>query len=247
VLPSSKTQPPEPTPRVRVATNNANVPQDYKWLETVLETLARNRALSLKCTDTATGKGFVPVFFVLGACPNIFCGMQAVMYSVSGDGEIDFWWVKPSKSESGGHTGVEANTLNRHAKGPYKNDPGRSKPFYKPLADLFHQGQAVEGLRFGIEKAGSEMASRAFLEQASGGAATRQYMHMVWQEDWTSNPFARTKYVKGKIVYQKDPEALQFFARQYSIVNGAVSISDYEENPFCSVLPNEDIKDLVDC
>merc|ERR1719502_2044160 len=27
-----------------------------------------------------------------------------------------------------------------------------------------------------------------------------------WQEDWTSNPFARSKYIKGKIVYQKHPQ-----------------------------------------
>lgn len=224
---------------------NGNMPQDYKWLESILESIALNRAGTLGCKDVSNGKGFVPVFFVLGACPNIFCGMQAVMYSVGSDGDVDFWWVKPGKSDSSsGHVGVEENTLSRHFKGPYKNDPGRSKPFYKPLADLFKQEQQVGDLRFGIEQGGSGSRSRAFLEQASGGQSTRQYMHLVWQEDWTSNPFSRSKYIKGKIVYQKDPEALTFYSREYVILNGAITVSAEEEPPFCSVLPGEDIKDL---
>mmetsp|Transcript_10105 Transcript_10105/g.19504 ORF Transcript_10105/g.19504 Transcript_10105/m.19504 type:complete len:439 (+) Transcript_10105:83-1399(+) len=217
---------------------NNNLPQDYRWLEAVLESLARNQAASLECTDTATGKVFVPVFFVLGACPNLFCGMQVVMYSVSGDGEVDFWWVKPRQ----GATAVEPNTLSRHAKGPYKNDPGRSKPFYKPLADLFVQEQIVGSTRFGIEKAAE--FSRAFLEQVSESGVSRQYISLIWQEDWSSNPFTSRKYIKGKIVYQKDPQSLEFFARQYSIVNGSMSILDYEDKPFGSVLPRDDIKEL---
>jgi len=217
---------------------NSNSPQDYRWLEAVLESLARNQAASLGCTDTATGKGFIPVFFVLGACPNLFCGMQVVMYSVSGDGEVDFWWVKPRQ----GAVAVEPNTLSRHAKGPYKNDPGRSKPFYKPLADLFIQEQIIGGTRFGIEQA--DTFSRAFLEQASDSGVTRQYISLIWQEDWSSNPFTSRKYIKGKIVYQKDPQSLEFFARQYSIVNGSFTIFEYEDKPFGSVLPGDDIKEL---
>mmetsp|Transcript_83739 Transcript_83739/g.186960 ORF Transcript_83739/g.186960 Transcript_83739/m.186960 type:complete len:458 (-) Transcript_83739:193-1566(-) len=230
-------------PRPRNYTNS-NMPQDYRWLESVLESIVKNKAAALGCKDLSNGKAFLPVFFVLGACPNMFCGMQAVMYSVGTDGEVDFWWVKPGKSDAAtGHVGVEENTLNRHAKGPYKNDPGRSKPFYKPLADLFKQEQVVGDVRFGIEQAASGAGARAFLEQASGG---RQYMHLVWQEDWTSNPFSRSKYIKGKIVYQKDPEALKFYARQYAILNGSITVSNEEEPPFLSLLPPEDVKDLKD-
>lgn len=228
----------KPWDRPVTASGNRNSPQDYRWLEAVLESLARNQAASLGCTDTATGKGFIPVFFVLGACPNLFCGMQVVMYSVSGDGEVDFWWVKPRQ----GAVAVEPNTLSRHAKGPYKNDPGRSKPFYKPLADLFVQEQSIGGTRFGIEKA--DAVSRAFLEQVSESGVTRQYISLIWQEDWSSNPFTSRKYIKGKIVYQKDPQSLEFSARQYSIVNGSMSILDYEDKPFRSVLPDDDIKEL---
>merc|ERR1712048_824922 len=183
---------------------------------------------------------------VIGACPNLFCAMQAVMYSVSGDGEVDFWWVKPAKNDTGSsYIGVEPNTLSRHAKGQFKNDPGRSKPFYKPLADLFQQeGQQKHGVRFGIEKVGSQPAARAFLEKESDEDGDRLHIHLVWQEEWTSNPFARSRYVKGKIVYQKDPQALQFYARQYSILNGSMTISDYEESSFTSVLPGDNIKEL---
>jgi len=231
----------------RRAYTNSNMPQDYLWLESVLESIARNQAAALDCRDTATGQVFVPVFLVLGACPNVFCGMQAIMYSVNMEGEVDFWWVKPGKSESAsGEAGVETSTLSRHAKGPHKNDPGRSKPFYKPLADLFRKEQVVGGFRFGIEQGEHGKSSRAFLEQtqASGGQPKRQYMHLVWQEDWTSNPFSRSKYIKGKIVYQKDPQTLQFHARQYHILNGTITVSHEEEPPFGSLLPGEEIKDL---
>merc|ERR1740138_2026258 len=87
---------------------NANVPRDYRWLEEVLTVLASNRAPSLGCIDTVTGENFSPLFFVCGACPNLFCGMQAVMYGVSTCGQVDFWWVKPSKDA--GERGVEAKT-----------------------------------------------------------------------------------------------------------------------------------------
>jgi len=217
---------------------NSNSPQDYRWLEAVLESLVHNQAASLGCTDTATGKDFIPVFFVLGACPNVFCGMQVVMYSVSGDGEVDFWWVKPCQ----GAIAVEPNTLSRHAKGAYKNDPGRSKPYYKPLADLFAQEQTIGGIRFGIEKA--DAFSRAFFEQVSGSGVTRHYVSHIWQEAWSSNPFKSQKYIKGKIVYQKDPQSLEFFARQFSIVNGSFTILESEDKPFGSVLPGENIKEL---
>lgn len=224
------------------STGNVNVPQDYAWIESTIECLVRNQASLLTCKDETTGKAFNPMFFVLGACPNLFCAMQAVMYSVSGDGEVDFWWVKPAKDG-----GLEQDTLCRHAKGPFKNDPGRSKQFYKPLADFFvHGGVKVGDMQFGIEKVGAQTAARAFLEPKAGVKDDRLYIHMVWQEDWTTNPFARSKFIKGKIVYQKDPDTMEFFARQYCILNGDINISDLEESPFTSLLPREDIKDLVD-
>mmetsp|Transcript_62126 Transcript_62126/g.133588 ORF Transcript_62126/g.133588 Transcript_62126/m.133588 type:complete len:238 (-) Transcript_62126:63-776(-) len=222
----------------------------------LLSSMASNRAASLGCIDTVTGQDAEPLFFVFGACPNMFCGMQAVMYSASALGEVDFWWVKPSRSPNQG--GVEAKTLNKNVKGPHKNDPGRSKPFYQPLADLFgkecgsgtrmqRQNVLKGGVRLGLErvKAGEEggrEAVRAYLEQE--GQISKVFLNLVWQEDWTSNPFARSKYIKGKIIYQKDPQALQFFARQYSIVDGIMTIAPTEDLPFESVVPGNEIKAL---
>lgn len=226
--------------------SNPNFPKDYLWLQEVLEPIVRNRARSLACVDTATGKGYDPVFFVVGACPNMFCGMQVVMYSVSREGErdVDFWWVKPSKTAS-----VERKTLNRNGRGPHKNDPGRSKPVYKPLADLFINGETKDGMRFGIEQIEPQPgcpALRAFIEKASQSGVGKYYIHFVWQEEWTANPFSRSKYIKGKIVYQKDPSKVEFHGRQYSITDGQMEISEIEEDFYDAVVPGEEIKQLLD-
>mmetsp|Transcript_63073 Transcript_63073/g.137039 ORF Transcript_63073/g.137039 Transcript_63073/m.137039 type:complete len:404 (+) Transcript_63073:95-1306(+) len=226
---------------------NTNTPQDYIWLRESLERLAANEAPMLGAVDHDTAKSFTPLFFVIGACPNALCGMQAVMYCVSADSSVDFWWVKPSKSDP---SRLEPETLSRHSKGVHKNDPGRSRQFYKPLADIFEQGEIREGWRFGIVNAkpiqkGAE-AKRAYLEREVQGhrKGYRLYVHLMWQEDWTSNPLARSKYIKGRIVYQRNVGARQFFSRQYEIHDGVVFISEYEESPFSAALPTEEVKRL---
>merc|ERR1712137_1507440 len=83
------------------------------------------------------GASFTPLFFVIGACPSGFAGMQAVMYSASEKNEVDFWWVKPMKKSP---DEIEKQTLNRNAHGPNKNDPGYSKKFLAPL-EIFQEGQ----------------------------------------------------------------------------------------------------------
>jgi len=250
---------------------NTNRPGDYKWLEGVLRALAKNQANSLGSVDMLTGKCYTPLFFVIGSCPNYFAGMQAVVYCVSTDGEVDFWWVKPSKTaNSDGATEVEHKTLSRHCKGQYKNDPGASRKFYKPLADYFDcevKGGTPPpcGVTFGIEMVRpfsmSEEsmdvvmspsktvrgAKRAFIDQnMKGGQVQRLYINMVWQEDWTSNPLSSSKYIKGKIVYQKDPETLKFFSRQYNILNGSFTILDDEDASYDTILPRDDVKDLYE-
>mmetsp|Transcript_57124 Transcript_57124/g.105636 ORF Transcript_57124/g.105636 Transcript_57124/m.105636 type:complete len:417 (+) Transcript_57124:73-1323(+) len=217
---------------------NTNMPQDYKWLSSVLEDVTGNRADSLGCSNLATGKLFIPLFFVMGGCPNMWAGMQVIMYAMSGDGEVDFWWVKPTKQGD-----LERNTLNRHARGQHKNDPNRSRPFYQPIADIFQQGSVVNGRRFGIETV--EKARRAYFEQDCDGKVERMYVSLVWQEDWTSNPFARSKFIKGKIVYQKDLNATCFHSRQYAITNNVFSISEIEDESFTDVIPPEAIKLLL--
>lgn len=222
---------------------NTNTPGDYIWLQEILWTVVRNEAHALGVADTATGKPFTPIFFVLGSCPSTYCSMQAVMYSVSKDLDIDFWWVKPQKLEV---ARLEPNTLSHNTIGPYKNDPGRSKHLYKTFADMFSQrfgGQS--GMYFGIEritnKAG-QFTFRAYLEQKQHGS--KMYLYMVWQEDWTSNPFSTNPYIKGKIVYQKNLKAFEFFSRQYCLQNGSIFISEVEERPFKTILPSKEIKEL---
>mmetsp|Transcript_86918 Transcript_86918/g.156567 ORF Transcript_86918/g.156567 Transcript_86918/m.156567 type:complete len:397 (-) Transcript_86918:73-1263(-) len=222
---------------------NANLPQDFLWLEVPLRRIAQNASF-IDVRNLATGEAFEPLFFVLGACPNTFCGMQAVMYSAGASGALDFWWVKPAKNDS---TKLESNTLCRHGKGPHKNDPGRSKPFYQPIADLFtDKATNVGGLNFGVAQVDTPAGKRprAFVERASAGDGFKLWLTMVWQEEWTTNPFSRSKYIKGKLVYQKDPEDDMFYSRPYSILNGAMAISDAEDEPFMSAIPGIEIKFL---
>eukprot|EP00927_Polykrikos_kofoidii_P086882 TRINITY_DN9867_c0_g1_i1.p1 TRINITY_DN9867_c0_g1~~TRINITY_DN9867_c0_g1_i1.p1 ORF type:complete len:321 (+),score=33.82 TRINITY_DN9867_c0_g1_i1:307-1269(+) len=176
---------------------NVNRPQDYVWLRDALTALARNEARTFGCTDLASGSSFEPIFFVIGACPNVLCGMQAVVYCVCPEARVDFWWVKPSKTAP---TELEEATLNRHSKGPHKNDPGRSRQFYKPLADVFENGEVRQGWRFGIQQVQSNkgtQARRAYLQSETGKSSPRLYVHLFWQEDWTTNPLARSKYIKA--------------------------------------------------
>mmetsp|Transcript_103008 Transcript_103008/g.297887 ORF Transcript_103008/g.297887 Transcript_103008/m.297887 type:complete len:424 (-) Transcript_103008:129-1400(-) len=237
----------------RIPTSNPNVPRDYAWLEETLKALSSQEHRGLGCRDAQLGTAFSPIFFVIGGCPNLLCGMQAVMYCVADDGEVDFWWVKPTKAAGpDGAAGLELDraTLSRHTKGPHKNDPGRSKPFYKPLADLFAKNAPdKDGIKFGIEQvktASGARGPRAFLEQEFDGKPLRMYLLSIWQEDWPANPFARSKYIKGKLVYQKDPEANCYYTRQYSIVNGRLTTANVEDLPFSCVIPGDDIKDLRD-
>eukprot|EP00927_Polykrikos_kofoidii_P086884 TRINITY_DN9867_c0_g2_i1.p1 TRINITY_DN9867_c0_g2~~TRINITY_DN9867_c0_g2_i1.p1 ORF type:complete len:388 (+),score=64.06 TRINITY_DN9867_c0_g2_i1:335-1498(+) len=222
---------------------NMNRPQDYFWLRSMLLAVAENEASALDCSDIATGSRYTPLFFVMGACPNVLCGMQAVVYCVCLEGHVDFWWVKPSKAKP---TELEKATLNRHSKGPHKNDPGRSRQFYKPLADVFEDGELRQGWRFGIEKVLSdrgEEAHRAYI-QSEDNISQRLYVQVFWQEDWSMSPFSRSKYIKGKVVYQKIVSACQYFSRQYEIHDGVITISKFEEPPFTDVLLRDDLKQL---
>lgn len=228
-----------------VTSSNINRPVDYAWLEGTLDKLARNEGASLGCKDTSTGKVFFPIFVLAGSCPNTWCGMQAVLYCVSSDNDVDFWWVKPEKSGGGKSTSIEKNTLSRQAKGPHKNDPGRSKSFLKPLADLFQNGQKLaDGTRFGIERTGSEStgkAMRAFIEHQS----EKSHMVLIWQEDWGNNPFTGRSYIKGKMMYQKDLNPSEFHSRPYAIVNNDLKVSVHEDPPWEGVIPGDHIKELL--
>jgi len=246
--PSKKNQP-VLDGRTRIKTTNSNAPSHYYWLEAPLRSIATNRAVELGAKDAQTQKAFTPLFFVIGGCPNYFCGMQVIAYFISseGDPEVDFWWVKPKK---GAEAEMEYATLCRQSKGQHKNDPGRSKPFYKPLADMFSEGHVdKDGRRYAIEAPPGETSRRAFIEEncpSKPKARDKLWLHLVWQEDWTSNPLARSKYIRGKIVYQRDHKDIEFYAREYTIRDGVFSFSAYEDQAFDTMLPDDSIKELYD-
>lgn len=220
---------------------NKNIPLLYIWLEAPLANLAGNTAAGLGCKN-ADEKAVTPIFFIIGACPNVLCGsMQAVMFSADKERKVHFWWVKPKSGEEE----VETATLCENGKGPHKNDPGRSRPFLQPLAELFESKAAVGGWHFGLDhvtlSSGSSV-TRAYVQQAIEGAQ-RLYLHIFWQEDWTSCPLAYHRYIKGKLVYQKDPEKLEFWLRQYQIDDGHAHIAEFEEGPIETILPGKILPD----
>lgn len=236
---------------------NKNMPSEYSWLSELLEMIVKNETFGVGSLDRSNthAQSTSPLFVVCGACPSSFAPMQAILYSAVGKGteSIDFWWIKPVK----GHPELfEQMTLSRWAKGPHKNDPGRSKPIYKPLGDLFignGNTKVQQDYRFGIEySAPSQECStplqRAFIEDPRGSPPARYYLYFVWQEEWTSNPLASNKFIKGKIAYQREPhrglEAV-IFLREYCILNGRMELAEADEpTPPGTILPNTALKEL---
>ena len=89
------------------------------------------------------------------------------------------------------------------------------------------------GVRFGLAEAAGR--TRAFVEDARGG---RRYLCLVWQEDW-SNPLARNKFIAGKLVYQAEPGAMEYYACPYRIDNETFSMSPGREHAVGSPLPED--------
>jgi len=201
---------------------------------------------SLDIRNVSTGAKHCPVFLMMGGCPNKMCGMQVRMFVTDDRGHVDFWWVKPQKSNP---SNLDEETLKLHGQGRHKNNPGISKPFYQSLADLFKQGSIIGDWRFGLDVVGvgSGVSTwRAFIEHVTKNPAEKLYVYFLWEEDWTSDPFAPSKYIRGKIVYQKDLKYPVFYSRQYEIHDGKAIISNYEEPSTKSVIPDDDLKGLWD-
>ena len=244
---------------------NKNRVHDFEWLSQLLTSVVENRAD--RTEDVASRVAGTPLFVVAGACPNPFCGMQAVMYvRMHGAAQrLDFWWVKP---EARNPRALEAQTLRRHAKGAHKNDPGRSREVYAKFADLFDvddggvttrarsnshtalssaRSNKAGGGKLGFDVGEVDGKERAYIEQLATGE--RYWLYLIWQEDWTTNPFARSKYVKGQIVYQKDPNTAAYYARPFAYRDGVLSVpADARlEEAVPTVLPPDRIKlNLVD-
>ena len=216
---------------------NRNRPAHYGWLRSLLEEIAGGRAPAVR--DLATGASGTPLLVVAGACPSVLAGMQAVVYAAM-PSCVDFWWVKPSLLSP---AELEPQTLHRHAKGAHKNSPGGSKAVYAPIAELFMRGGEQNGLTFSVERPESGGgAARAKIECAASGCA--YYVHLIWQEDFTTNVFSRSKFIKGQIVYQRSAGDGAYFARPYKIEDGAVHVPPGPEHERAapSVLPGDALK-----
>lgn len=234
---------------------NKNRVSDYEWIAPLLLAIVQGRAEPVR--DLSTGVAGAPMFVVAGACPNPFCGMQAVMYSMMQTAPttaIDFWWIKPVSTRSSAPSTrappeLERATLQRHHRGEFKNDPGRSRALYAQFADLFSVGddkaatarssKAGGGLlRFEVRQLAPGRPRASIVDEASG---TRYWIYLIWQEDWTSNPLSRTKYIKGKLVYQREHDEARFYARPYAYRDGVLSVpsgADLEEEVPQSLPPD---------
>jgi hypothetical protein len=174
--------------------------------------------------------------------------MQAVIFSYVND-DVKFWWIKPTRAD---RKRLEKETLRLHDKGPFKNTAGRSKPLYAPLAAKFCTAPqafvppAQEEFTFGVDDSG-----RAYIDDTSQHGC-RMLVYLIWQESW-SNVLASSKYVRGKIFYEKGdvnggrvlPEEGMYFARQYEIRDGHwhIAMPDFEER-VPSLLPPDSFQEM---
>ena len=193
-------------------------------------------------TDLVTGTTGTPMFVMAGACPSVFAGMQAVVYTSMGTGSappaVDFWWLKPRADA----TALEEQTLNRHGKGNHKNDPGASKKVYAPIAALFGDGVGSSSaeIQFGLELT-AQGVWRATLRPRE--QEQNCYLLLVWQEAWTTNPLSRTKFIQGKLLYQKGPTATEYYACPYRIDDDAIAVHfEREELVGSDVIPTDAFK-----
>lgn len=300
--------------------SNRNTPSHYGWVRELLEQIARCEPPPVQDADVVCSYGD-PLFVVLGACPSIFAGMQAVMYSamppraplpprvptrrpsldaiLSGAGNshqtppsppphrspvvdvveedvrpsldellaaedddeaprtllrvpppapppapqepsalaprrpaVDFWWIKPQRECA---TALERCTLRRQNHGPHKNSPGHSAALYAPLAALLdEEAGANADILFGLERTvhGVWRATVRPREQSQCF-----YLLLVWQEAWTSNVLASTKFIEGKLLYQKSPNGTEYFSCPYRIENAEITVHFEREEVFTDVLP----------
>ena len=150
-------------------------------------------------------------------------------------------------------------TLSRHASGPHKNSPGRSKDVYAPLAALFNaeDTDGVATVKFGLERvvpadASSEPTSlpeaapavpwRATMRSVASPGVVR-YLVLVWQEAWSS-PISRSRWILGKLVYQRgSPPDSALYSAPYRIDGARLTVAlEYEEQLPTGVIPPDSFK-----
>ncbi|CAE7779720.1 unnamed protein product [Symbiodinium pilosum] len=220
----------------KLPARNKNRISHFHWLEEILSMIVENKCKGVSTCIESRRRG-TPLFVVAGVCPNSLCGMQAVMYCKF-DKDLDFWWVKPKAEKP---SQLERNTLDLHKEGKYRNASGKSRALYLPLAEKF-AGSKEGSFEFGVDELG-----RAFIDETTATGRCRMLLYLVWQENWSSF-FAYNKFIEGKLIYQRGkpwecPESqakstAPFFARQYRLEGGGLSIAGVEtEETVLSLLP----------
>lgn len=197
----------------------------WHWLEELVLAITDGAAAGL-AKDLVKQEAGTPLFVMAGSCPNAWAGMQAVLFCRVGTA-VDFWWIKPQVDDA---MKLERNTLDHHSQGQYKNVAERSKAAYGPLADVFSQGAAGDGISYGVTGCG-----RAFIDEEKDGCKSRMFVYLISEEDWSSF-FA---YMRGKVYYQKAingaPPApgtnTQFFARKYHLEDQAIKLAPLDVCP----------------
>jgi len=203
------------------STRNANKVSHFAWLAALLQDILQKKG-------TSNASIFTPLFVVAGACPNKIAPMQAMLYSATSDGAVEFWWLKPQKANS---QQLEENTLKLQNKGPHKNAPQSSKAVYAPLAEQFSTVVAGRNFQFRIE------SGKAILEEDTAQGKAYMQIYLVWQEEWSGLLTWGKKYMRGKICYKRDGKLC---ARQYRIDGSDLFLAprDQEEELQTSLPPD---------
>jgi len=232
--------------------DNPNRPSDYAWLSELLAPISQNTASkSVPVRRLEASDEMVPLFVVAGICPGRWAKMQAVMFAADAAGtDIDFWWIKPQKENK---LALETATLNLHTSGDHRNAPDSSKALYQPFADMFKPGanNGDEVVRFGMATVDVSAALgqrespcvRAYMDNKG----QRMWIVMFWQEESEASMFS-DRYIKGKIVYQRDPKLQIYFSRSYYLPeSNGIWISEVEDQCWTGEpLPDDCIKDIAD-
>lgn len=229
-------------------------PAQYDWTTALMEQIATGKANDAAVKD---GKPATPLFLIMGTCPSMLVPMQVLMMVQQGHAgsgaldfgvqavrpNLDFWWIKPTKDGKQ----LEPGYLTFQDQGKQKNAPGASRPVFQGIADLFQSSSnddanslAYDRYEWTVELVGG--TARAVVRNDASGEAL--YLYMVWIEDWTANPMASKKYVRGKLLYQLDPTAPVFYDRTFDVVDGQVRIAKFAGDPFGpSSMPSAKIKE----
>lgn len=216
----------------QVGSDNLNRPLMYTWTRSLIDQIARGDATRLA---TQVSKPATPLFIVMGACPSLVCGVQAMLYVAPDNGRdpndvVEFWWIKPQKSDQ---DQLEQNTLTLRSTGKHKNNPERSRVGYQLFADWFKPRPDQGGPSFELMTCTGCSAARAVMRLE--GDAEPLFLLYVWQERWAGLkiPFKKKRFMKGAVVYQRgvagaDYPSGDLYARGYIVNGDTLEILDNE-------------------